>query len=100
MTLKHLYQAKTGDTTTHQRTISAVFHRVIDRRRKRFVLAHLDGASLRQLAVAAGISHGSVQSAIDSAMEATRKAIAGEPRYNRTGHPGGQAHTTTPKRKK
>jgi DNA-directed RNA polymerase specialized sigma24 family protein len=84
MTLKALYQLTTGDLASHPRRIAAHFAR-LDARRQRLVRRRLDGASLHVIAAEEGITHGSVQSAIKGALEAIRKEIAGEPRYNRTG---------------
>jgi hypothetical protein len=83
-TLKQLYQQHTGDKRSHQRTIAAHFAR-LDTRRQNFIRAVLAGRSLRQIAEPAGITHASVKSAIDGALERIRKEIAGEPRYNRRG---------------
>jgi DNA-directed RNA polymerase specialized sigma24 family protein len=84
VTMKHLYQLTTGDLATHQRTIAAQVAR-LDTRRQRILMRAVAGASLRQIAAEEGVSHGSVQSLIRKSLEATRKAIAGEPRYNRRG---------------
>jgi DNA-directed RNA polymerase specialized sigma24 family protein len=84
MTVKALYQAATGDVAAHQRRIDAHLRR-LDPRRQRMLKTRAAGATLRQIAAAENISVGSVQSAIDGALERIRKAIAGEPRYNHTG---------------
>ena len=84
MTVKQLYQLCTGDCASHQRRIDAHFRR-LDERRQRIVRARVAGRSLRQLAEEEGLSHGTLQKMIRRSMEAIRKAIAGEPRYNRAG---------------
>jgi DNA-directed RNA polymerase specialized sigma24 family protein len=81
-TLKALYQGLTGDTTAHQRAIHGRLLRLSPRRRL-MVQARVEGLTLRQIAgKVGGISHGTVASAIAKAMEAIRKDIAGEARYN------------------
>jgi DNA-binding CsgD family transcriptional regulator len=87
MTLRDLYRAITHDTTSHQRAIHARYLH-LDPRRRRIVDARVAGRTLREIADAEAISHGSVQSVIDGAMERIRKDIAGEPRYNRTPRKG------------
>ncbi len=89
--MKALYQAVTGDTAAHQRAIDARF-RKLDPRRQRLIKARLEGQSLRQIAATEGVTGGSIQSAINTALESIRKELAGEPRYNREGrHRYGQA---------
>jgi len=87
-TLKAMYRQATGDTTTHQRTIDAHF-RKIDPRRQRIVKARLAGESLYAIAAKEHVPHGTVASAVKRTIEAIRKAIAHEPRFNLIGHPGG-----------
>jgi DNA-directed RNA polymerase specialized sigma24 family protein len=84
VTMKALYQARTGDTTSHQRAIDARFKK-LDTRRQAIVRAVLAGDSYRMIGEKHGITAGSVQSALNSAMERIRKDIAAEPRYNHTG---------------
>lgn len=81
-TLKELYQQTTGQTA-HQRAIHGRFlHQAA--RTRRIVAARLKGQTLRSIAEKEGVKHGTVQTAITRAMEAIRKSIAGESRYNRT----------------
>lgn len=82
-TLKALYAAKTGDTTSHQRAIDARF-RKLSARRQDTIRKVLEGWSYRMIAEHHGISVGSVQSELNGALEAIRKDLAQEPRYNRT----------------
>ena len=84
MTVKQLYQLCTGDCASHQRRIDAHFRR-LDARRQRIIKARIAGTPLRQLAQAEGLSHGTVAKMIRRSMERIRKAIAGEPRFNRIG---------------
>jgi DNA-binding NarL/FixJ family response regulator len=84
MTLKALYQLKTGDEAAHQRRIDGHF-RKLDGRRQAMIRAMLAGETLRQIGAEHGVSAGSVQDAINRAMERIRKAIADEPRYNHIG---------------
>ena len=85
--MKALYQQHTGDTAAHQRRIDAQV-RKLDARRQRILRRRLGGASLSVIGTEEGCTHGSVASAIKKSMEAVRKAIAGEPRFNRIGHKG------------
>jgi DNA-binding CsgD family transcriptional regulator len=87
ITLKQLYMLHTGDCASHQRRIAAHVRR-LDPRRQRILLRRCEGASLYEIGDEEGITYGSVASAIRKSMEAVRKAIAGEPRFNRIGHPG------------
>jgi len=89
MTMKQLYELTTGETA-HQRRIDGQV-RKLDPRRLRVLRARCEGQSLAQIGAAEGCSFGSVASLIKKSMEAVRKAIASEPRYNRVGHPGGRA---------
>lgn len=84
MTLKALYQARTGDTAAHQRAIDARF-RKLDARRQDIIRRILAGDSYAMIAETYAITTGSVQSAFNHAMERIRKDIAGEPRYNHAG---------------
>ena len=84
MTIKTLYQHITGDHASHQRRIDAHL-RKLDPRRQRMLRARAAGQTIREIADQEHISVGSAQSAIVGACERIRKAIAGEPRYNRTG---------------
>lgn len=86
MTMKALYQHVTGDEAAHQRRIDAHVRR-LNPRRQRILRRRLE-ATLQDIADEEGCTHGSIASVIRKSMEAVRKAIAGEPRYNRTGHPG------------
>jgi transposase-like protein len=83
-TLKRLYQDATGDTRSHQRTIGAAWKRLPDRKR-RMIQARIHGKSLSQIALHHQVTPATVSSMIRRALEQMRKAIAGEPRYNRTG---------------
>jgi DNA-directed RNA polymerase specialized sigma24 family protein len=87
VTMKALYQLATGDLISHQRRIDGQV-RKLDARRRRILRRRLEGATLAQIAAEEGCTHGSAASVIRKAMEAVRKAIAGEPRFNRIGHPG------------
>ena len=80
-TLKQLYQDTTGDTAAHQR---AIHGRLLHQppRRQRIVQARIAGETLRQIANRENISHGAAADSIKKTMEAIRKDIAGEPRYN------------------
>jgi DNA-binding CsgD family transcriptional regulator len=89
-TMQQLYQLSTGDRASHQRRIDGQVRKLAPRR-LRVLRARCTGQSLAEIGAAEGISHGSVASLIRKSMEAARKAIAGEPRFNRTGHPGGRA---------
>jgi DNA-binding NarL/FixJ family response regulator len=93
--MKQLYAATTGDTTAHQRRIDGQV-RKLDPRRLRVLRARCAGQSLAEIGSDLGISHGSVASLIEKSMEAVRKAIANEPRYNTVGHPGGRAQQKHP----
>ena len=88
--MKQLYQLTTGDLASHQRRIDAHI-RKLDPRRLRVLRARCEGQSLKQIGAAEACSFGSVASLIKKSMEAVRKAIANEPRFNRIGHPGGRA---------
>jgi DNA-binding NarL/FixJ family response regulator len=90
MTMKDLYQAATGDTAAHQRRIDGHV-RHLDARRQKILHRRTEGASLAEIGAELGISHGSVASSIKKSLEAVRKAIAGEPRFNRIGHPGARS---------
>jgi DNA-directed RNA polymerase specialized sigma24 family protein len=90
MTMKQLYAFTTGDTTAHQRRIDGQV-RKLDPRRLRVLRARCAGQSLAQIGAREGCTFGSIASLINKSMEAVRKAIASEPRYNRVGHPGGRA---------
>jgi len=90
MTMKQLYMLSTGDCATHQRRIDGQV-RKLDPRRLRVLRARCEGQTLAQIGAAEGCSFGSVASLIKKSMEAVRKAIANEPRFNRIGHPGGRA---------
>lgn len=85
--MKALYQAATGDTTAHQRRIDGQV-RKLDPRRQRILRRRCEGASLSTIGAEEGVTHGSIASLIKKSMEAVRKATAGEPRFNRIGHPG------------
>jgi DNA-directed RNA polymerase specialized sigma24 family protein len=89
--MKALYEQTTGQTA-HQRRIDGQV-RKLDPRRQRILRRRLDGAKLAAIGAELGISHGSVASAIKKSMEAIRKAIAGEPRFNHGGHPGPRPKT-------
>jgi DNA-directed RNA polymerase specialized sigma24 family protein len=80
-TLKALYQQYTGDTAAHQRAIHGRYLH-LDSRRRRLIDLRLTGAPLRKIATKAGITHGAAASAINGALEAIRKDIAQEPRFN------------------
>ena len=84
MTLKALYQARTGDTAAHQRAIDARFKK-LDTRRQAIIRRILAGDSYRMIGEQYSITAGSVQSTLNNAMEKIRKEIAGEPRYNHVG---------------
>lgn len=86
ITLKRLYQLTTGDLGTHQRTIDAQF-RQLEPHRQKIVRARLQGLSLANIANQVGhdCSPGTIHDHIHRAMEAIRKAVHGEPRYNRIG---------------
>lgn len=81
MHLIDLYRAVTGDTASHQRAVHARVLK-LDARRRRLIEHRIAGKTLRQISDLEGVSHGSVQSAINGALEAVRKDIANEPRYN------------------
>ncbi len=83
-TLKALYAERTGDTASHQRAIDARF-RKLERRRQEIIRRILAGDSYRMIGEKYGISVGSVQSSINAALEAIRKELAEEPRYNQVG---------------
>jgi DNA-directed RNA polymerase specialized sigma24 family protein len=83
-TLKGYYAKVTGDATTHQRTVGAHFKN-LQPRRKRIIEARIAGDSLSTIAKREGITHGTVASDIKRGWEAVRKAIAGEPKYNKIG---------------
>jgi DNA-directed RNA polymerase specialized sigma24 family protein len=87
MTMKALYQQHTGDTAAHQRRIDGQV-RHLDPHRQAILRRRIEGASLATIGAELGITHGSVASSIKKSMEAVRKAIAAEPRFNRIGHPG------------
>ncbi|MGA2270212.1 MAG: hypothetical protein ABSH44_17205 [Bryobacteraceae bacterium] len=86
--MKELYQQQTGDKTAHQRRIDGQLRR-LDPRRQRILRRRIAGASLGEIGADEGCTYGSIASVIKKSMEAVRKAIAGEPRFNRVGHPGG-----------
>jgi DNA-directed RNA polymerase specialized sigma24 family protein len=88
--MKDLYQATTGDTTAHQRRIDGQV-RHLSQRRQVILRRRIDGQSLAEIGKYLEISHGSVASSIKKSMEAIRKAIAGEPRFNHIGHPGARS---------
>lgn len=87
LTMKALYQHVTGDRTAHQRRIDAHLRRQTSFRQN-LIARRLKGQSLQEIADSCSTSKGVVQKNIDRACEAIRKAIAGEPRYNRQGHKG------------
>lgn len=97
-TVKALYSAHTGDNQAHQRTIAARLAK-LDPRRQAIVRARAAGAPLSQIAAQYGITRASVSSAIDKALRAIQKDIAGMPRYHVTGHPGRQKAKSAAKRK-
>ena len=84
MTMKQLYQLHTGDLASHQRAIDARVKRLPEDR-QRILQAAIAGESLRDIAAREGVSHGTIQSSIRRSLEAVRKDIAREPRYNRVG---------------
>lgn len=90
MTVKALYQAITGDTATHQRTIAAELGRESSRRR-RAVALRVAGASLRAIGdkLRPPCSYGAADDLIERTMRAMHKRIAGLPRYTygRSGRP-------------
>jgi DNA-directed RNA polymerase specialized sigma24 family protein len=83
-TVKAFYAAITGDASTHQRTIDAQFKRLPERR-QRVIRARLAGETLKQIAARERVTHGTIASDIKRGIERMRKAIAGEPRFNRVG---------------
>jgi DNA-directed RNA polymerase specialized sigma24 family protein len=83
-TVKALYQRYTGDTSAHQRTIDARYRKLPDRARRVIHGATL-GLTLRALAQVEGCSHGTVNSLLKRSMEAIRKDVHHEPRYNKIG---------------
>jgi DNA-directed RNA polymerase specialized sigma24 family protein len=93
MTMKALYQHVTGDDAAHQRRIDAHVRRLNPRRQR--ILRRRLNATLQEIANQEGCSHGSIASVIRKSMEAIRKAIAGEPRFNRIGHPGAHPKSGT-----
>jgi DNA-directed RNA polymerase specialized sigma24 family protein len=84
LTLTALYRHITGDDATHQTTIAARFKR-LDKRRQRIVRERLAGRSLHAIATEFGVKHGTIQDAIERAMQKIRKDLSGESRYNRAG---------------
>lgn len=82
--MKALYQQVTGDTTAHQRSIDAHLRKQPARRRE-IIRQRLAGASLSDIAGGL-VTKGQIQKDIQRTCEAIRKAIAGEPRYNKIGH--------------
>lgn len=89
-TLKALYQQATGDMAAHQRAIHGrLLH--LSPRRRLMVQSRVAGLTLREIAEkVGGISHGTVAAAIAKAMEAIRKDIAGESRYNHSARPAAE----------
>ena len=77
------YADRTGGAA-HQRAIDARFKK-LDARRQDIIRRVLAGDSYRMIGEHYGITAGSVQSAINSALEAVRKELAGEPGYNQVG---------------
>lgn len=92
LTLTHLYRAATGDERTHQRTIHALLQRTVDPRRRKWIHLRITGRSYHAIADSEDLTAATVRSAILSALEAIRKAAAGEPRYNKRG----RQHTASP----
>ena len=86
-TLKHLYQLRTGDLTSHQRKIHARYL-LLDSQRRAILDRRLAGDSVRAIARRYGVTGAAISASINAALEKIRKGIAGEPRYNRRGHPG------------
>jgi DNA-directed RNA polymerase specialized sigma24 family protein len=84
MTVKALYQHYTGDTATHQRAIDGRFRKLSDQRR-RIIAAAATGQALRAIATTEGVSHGAVATILKRSMEAIRKDIHHEKRYNQVG---------------
>lgn len=84
LTLTALYRHITGDDAAHPRTIDAKFKR-LDKRRQRIVRERLEGKSLHAIARDYGVSHGTIQDAVQRAMQKIRKELSGESRYNRGG---------------
>lgn len=90
LTLTQLYRLTTGDLTAAHPTIRAHVGR-LDARVQTFIRYRIAGESLRTIAERAGISHGSVASAIRHGLVAAAKSISGAPRYHRTGRRRRQA---------
>ena len=86
-TLKDLYRATIGEAETpYQRRIDAQFRR-LDARRRRVIQMRLKGKSYEEIGQALGIHRAAASSIVRWSLERIRKAIAGEPRYNKTGRP-------------
>jgi hypothetical protein len=87
-TLKSIYQAVTGDTATHQRTIAALLDRESAARR-RLVRAYIRGASDRAAGDLTGRSYGAARAMLRLTMYAIYRQARGLPRYWRNGraHP-------------
>ena len=84
MTMKQLYQLHTSDLTSHQRAIDARVRRLSPLRQE--ILHRVaSGEPLRSIAHDKGVSHGSIHSVVKQSLEAVRKELAREPRYNKTG---------------
>jgi hypothetical protein len=87
-TLKALYAQITGDHQTHQRTIAAHF-RNLEARVQVSIRQRVAGQSYHAIAAGEHCTAASTREAILRGIEQLRKAIHGEPRYNRKGR--GQA---------
>jgi len=88
MTIKALYAQITGDTTSHQRAIDARLRKLGKRQMGR-IRDFAGGANYHDIATIEGVSAASVRDSILRGLEAIRKDLAQEPRFNKRGRAHG-----------
>jgi DNA-directed RNA polymerase specialized sigma24 family protein len=88
--LTELYRLATGETAGVN-AIAAQLKRE-SKRRRAIVKARIAGASLREIGIDHGISHGSVRSVLLLTMRAIRKRLRVLPRYHQEGRPPGRGY--------
>ena len=84
MTIKELYGKITGDTTAHQRAIDARLRKLTTPQQVR-IRAFATGCNYHDIAAVEKATPASVRDSVLRGLEAIRKDLAGEPRYNRIG---------------
>lgn len=77
-TVTSIYRHYTGDTDTHQRTITTAYAKT-DKRTQAWVCDMILGRSIHEIAKAAALSRGTVGGAIEKAMNITWKRIHEKP---------------------